>query len=184
VSYEYASIIALAGFLASSGSTRTMSSERSSPMKTATLALNVKDSKVLLGTKKTGEIGKGTINAPGGKCNPGELPIECVVRETSEEVGIVLDPENITLTAVITFFADNAADFEVYVFRAETFSGEPRETEEMVPEWFTISEIPFGRMLESDFAWFPRALNGTPFRAQVHYTGRAIGYQYIEFFPM
>ena len=153
-------------------------------MKIATLVLILRDSMVLLGEKKTGEIGKGTLNAPGGKQKPDESIADCMVREIQEEVGITLDPEHAELVAIVTFFADNIPDFEVHVFRTETFSGEPHETAEMIPEWFPVSVLPFERMLESDFAWFTRAIEGEPFRANVHYRGRAIGYQDIEFLPL
>src|SRR4051812_41669810 len=102
-------------------------------MKIATLAIIVKDGNVLLGWKKKGEIGTKTLNGPGGKCEEGETIVECLVRETKEELDIELTPEALDEIAVITFFAAGEPSFKVHVFRTETFSGEPKETADMVP---------------------------------------------------
>ena len=48
---------------------------------------------VLLIHKKTG-LGKGKVNAPGGRIEAGEMPIEATVRECQEEVGLTpLEPK-------------------------------------------------------------------------------------------
>ncbi|MCL2557541.1 MAG: NUDIX domain-containing protein, partial [Treponema sp.] len=49
--------------------------------------------KVLLILKKTG-LGKGKVNAPGGRIEPGESPLQAAIRECIEEVSITpLAPE-------------------------------------------------------------------------------------------
>jgi 8-oxo-dGTP diphosphatase len=53
----------------------------------ATLVFVVKDGKILLIRKKRG-LGKGKVNGPGGKLDPGEGAVECAVRECQEELGI------------------------------------------------------------------------------------------------
>lgn len=150
-------------------------------MKQATLALIVRDGKVLLGEKKRGEIGTGTLNGPGGKVEPGETPEECVVRETREELGIALDPSKLDKLGVITFFVQNIADFQVHLYHTEYFSGEARETEDMIPEWYPIDSLPFERMLESDREWFARAARGEHFDAEVYYEERAKTFKQIRF---
>ncbi len=153
-------------------------------MKQATLALIVRDGKVLLGEKKRGEIGTGTLNGPGGKLDPGETLEECVVRETREELGIALDPHALALTAVITFYAADIPDLEVYVYRTDTFAGELHETDDMVPGWYDIEHLPLDRMLESDRAWFAKAARGERFKADVFYKERAKDFEKIEFLPL
>lgn len=152
-------------------------------MKIATLAIIVRDNKVLLGWKKKGEIGERTLNGPGGKQDPGETLVECLVRETKEELDIALDPARLSEVAVITFHAAGIPDFKVHVFRTGTFDGEPKETADMVPEWHGVDALPFERMLESDREWFKRAIDGTPFLANVYYKERAAEFERIEFLP-
>jgi 8-oxo-dGTP diphosphatase len=152
-------------------------------MKIATLAIILNNGKVLLGYKKKGEIGTGTINGPGGKKEEAETLIECLVRETLEEVGIHLSPMHLVETAIITFHAGGIPDFKVHVFRTEVFSGKPIETKDMIPEWYDIDDLPLDRMLESDQEWFTRAINGERFNANVYYKERAKSFEKIEFFP-
>jgi 8-oxo-dGTP diphosphatase len=154
-------------------------------MKTATLALIVRDGKVLLGEKKRGaEIGSGTLNGPGGKAEEGETLEQCVIRETREEFGIELDPAQVEKAAHIIFHAGGEPDFDVHVFMARGFSGEPRETAEMwTPEWHAADALPFARMLEADREWFARAAAGERFAAHARYRERAKGYEGIEFLP-
>lgn len=146
------------------------------------MAIIVKNGQVLLGYKKKGEIGAGTLNSPGGKCEEGESPIQCVIRETREELGINLSRENLEEVAIITFFAANVPDFKVHVFLSKVFEGEPEETEDMIPEWHDIRNLPLGKMLESDRHWFSKALSGEKFKANVFYKKRATGFERIEFF--
>ncbi len=153
-------------------------------MKTATLALIIRKNEILLGRKQgSPEIGEGTLNGPGGKQEPGESILECLVRETKEEVGILLDPTKVEKCAVITFYVGETPDFKVHVYRADTFSGEPIETESMVPAWYDITDIPFERMLESDRAWFPKLVQGATFDAEVYYRERAKDFLSIKFHP-
>lgn len=143
-------------------------------MKVATLAIIRRDNQVLLGFRKTGEIGQAILNGPGGKCEPDESPLDCVIRETKEEVGIELDRDKLEKVAVIIFHVDNKPAYYVHVFRTSNFVGEPVETVEMVPEWYHIDHLPFNQMFESDRAWWPRALGDeVPFRAKVYYHGQA-----------
>ena len=154
-------------------------------MKIATVAIVLRknETEVLLGYKKTGEIGARTINAPGGKCEPGESTIDCVIRETEEETAIRLDSADLQFIAVITFCAAGTPDFEVHFFRTSAFSGIPKETDSFVPRWYEVGKIPFEQMLESDREWFPKVIIGEKFRAKVYYRERAKGFEKIEFFP-
>ncbi len=150
-------------------------------MKEATLAIIVKDGKVLLGFKKKGEIGSQTLNGPGGKTESGESAVECVIRETQEEVGITLDTAHLEEIALITFHHDGAPDFRVRVFYTDTFAGEPVETADMIPGWYDFRDLPFEKMLESDREWFAKATRKEHFSANVYYKERAAGFERIEF---
>lgn len=170
-------------------------------MKKATLAIitSEDEKKILLGLKKNGcEIGDGTLNGPGGKQELGETLVECLVRETEEEVCLLLDPKKIEKIAIITFHKGrtrfvflnrilnwfnlgNVPDFEVHVYRTNEFTGQPHETESMIPDWYNIEPLPVERMLESDYAWFPQLVRGDRFNANVFYLDRAKRFDRIEF---
>lgn len=46
------------------------------------------------------------------------------------------------------------------LFRVNQFDGEPLETEEMRPAWFTPDALPYDTMWSDDRVWMPRFLNG------------------------
>lgn len=122
-----------------------------------TLCLAVRNGEVLLGMKKRG-FGMGRWNGFGGKVEAGETIEEGAKREMQEECGVVI--ETMEKVGIHEFEfekkpARNASSndvggrgeiLEVHVFRVDTWSGEPMETEEMRPEWFTIDAIPYDEM--------------------------------------
>ncbi|HEV7121346.1 MAG TPA: NUDIX domain-containing protein [Candidatus Paceibacterota bacterium] len=152
-------------------------------MKTATLAIITWQGKTLLGEKKKGEIGTGTLNGPGGKLEDGETLLECVIRETQEELDIRLLPKKLEKVAVITFFAGGVPDFQGHIYRTDDFEGTPKETPDMIPGWYDNDDLPFDRMLGSDSMWFKKAVDGEKFNANVYYRERVKDFERIEFLP-
>lgn len=59
---------------------------------------------------------------PGGLIEPGETPKQAAVRETREELGIVIDPELLEFVAVINRSSKTAETYQ-FVFRAVVSSG-------------------------------------------------------------
>lgn len=112
----------------------------------------------LLLIRKRRGLGKGKINAPGGRIEPEETAVEAAVRETREEVGVLpLEPYPV---ADLSFqFADGYA-LHCTVFFADSHRGEPRDTEEAFPFWCAQEEIPFNEMWQDDRHWLPRVLDG------------------------
>ena len=47
-----------------------------------------------------------------------------------------------------------------HVFLADDFEGTPTETDEAVPLWVALDEIPYERMWEDDRHWLPLLLEG------------------------
>ncbi len=127
------------------------------PELTGTLMFVVRDGKVLLIRKKRGH-GAGKINAPGGKPEGVETPLECALRETHEEVGI--EAIDAKLHGVMKFIDTVDPQWRGYVFIAENFYGAPRETDEAIPLWFALDEIPYAEMWEDDRLWLPQMLDG------------------------
>ena len=58
----------------------------------ATLMFVVQKGRILLIRKKRG-IGAGKVNGPGGKFEPGETALQCVLREVREELHIDIEDE-------------------------------------------------------------------------------------------
>ncbi len=119
--------------------------------KLMTLCLIHQDERLLLGTKKRG-FGKDRINGFGGKVESGESIEQAAIRETQEEAGIT--PIDLKKIGIIHFEFEYQRDvLEVHLFKSTEFEGEPTETEEMKPEWFSASQIPFDRMWPDDIHW-------------------------------
>lgn len=135
--------------------------------KQLTLCLIHQHPRLLLGMKKRG-FGAGRWNGFGGKVERGETIEAAARRELFEEVGI--DAVNLDTIGVLEFSFENDPDIlEVHVFRVEGFSGEPKESEEMCPQWFHTDRIPFNDMWPDDVHWFPLFLRGSRFRGQFHF---------------
>ena len=129
----------------------------------ATLVFVHQGDQVLLIEKLRG-IGEGKINGPGGKIDPGETSLECAVRECQEELHItVTDPVK---RGELWFAMSDLPDIHCHVYTATTFDGVPTATDEAVPFWCAIKDIPFDRMWEDDAYWLPSALKGEEFDAR------------------
>jgi 8-oxo-dGTP diphosphatase len=112
---------------------------------------------LLLINKKTG-LGAGKVNAPGGRIEAGEMPIEAAVRECQEEVGLTpINPEYVT---DLFFIFKNGHSLRGFVFYAEAFEGEMIETDEAEPFWCDMSSLPLDKMWADDELWLPRMLKG------------------------
>ena len=143
-------------------------------MKIATLGLVFDgNGNILLGEKKKGEIGTGVLSGPGGKLDPGETLETCLIRETREELEVELDPASLEKVALIDFYAAGEIDFRVHIYRARILSGELHETADMIPTWHPVNVLPLEKMFEGDRHWFPKAVQGEKFRANVYYLERA-----------
>ena len=91
-----------------------------SPKIRATLLFIFKENEILLIHKKTG-LGKGKINAPGGKIEEGESPYDCAIRETFEEVCV--QPSNVKKAGELFFQFVDGLTIHGYVFYTDQYLG-------------------------------------------------------------
>ena len=141
------------------------------PHDRATLLFVVEPDRVLLIEKKRG-LGAGKVNAPGGRREPGETPLEAAVREVGEELGV--RPTGVVEHGELSFqFVDGYA-LHCHVFRADGCEGAPVETDEAVPLWTPRDAIPYPRMWADDALWLPLLLAGERFRGRFVFDGDAM----------
>jgi len=127
------------------------------PDHTAVLCFVRSGRRVLLIRKKRG-LGAGKINAPGGKCDPGEPPYTAAIHETQEEVGILA--ADLRNHGVLRFAFSDGYTLKVYIFVAYRHEGSAVSTDEADPFWIDIAAIPYEEMWEDDRHWLPRVLAG------------------------
>lgn len=127
----------------------------------AVLCFIFKGNEVLLIHKKTG-LGKGLVNAPGGRIEAGETPAEAAVRECREEV--CLELKEVKSAGLLFFQFMDGYSLKGHVFTSEYPGGTPRETEEADPFWVNQKEFPFHKMWADDPLWIPLMLKQQPFK--------------------
>lgn len=144
------------------------------PKERCTLMFIKDNDKILLIHKKTG-MGAKLINGPGGKIEEGELPLQAAIRETWEETQIC--PIGPYHAGTLNFAFDNGYDMQVEVFVAESHAGVAAETDEAVPFWCSIDNIPYDQMWPDDRFWWPLMLDGIKFKCYCKFSGQEL----IEF---
>jgi mutator protein MutT len=123
-----------------------------------TLVFLLRKGEILLAMKKRG-FGSDRWNGIGGKVEAGETITEAMVRECIEEIGVT--PIGFTKVALHEFvFPDGKPQMTVHTFICDAWDNEPIETDEMAPEWFKLSDIPYDDMWQDDRYWLPQVLEG------------------------
>lgn len=114
---------------------------------------------ICLAMKKRG-FGMGKWNGAGGKVDPDESIEECAKRETQEEIHVT--PNKLSPVGTIAFDFPHRPEWnqQVHIFFCNSWSGDPKESEEMKPEWFTVDNIPFANMWSSDAHWLSETIAG------------------------
>ncbi len=116
---------------------------------------------ILLGRKKRG-FGVTKWNGFGGKIEAGETFRQCAVRELREETGLQANENELELVGLLDFQFTAQPEWNHlgYVYFVRTYRGEPKETEEMKPAWFSMHNLPYDEMWKGDRIWIPMILQG------------------------
>ena len=117
--------------------------------------------KILLINKKTG-LGKGMVNAPGGRLESGETSLEAGIRECREEV--CLTPLGAEKRMELHFQFTSGYALYGEAFFTDSWEGEARPSDEADPFWCDLDKLPWDNMWEDDRHWLPLALEGKKLR--------------------
>ena len=123
---------------------------------------------ICLAMKKRG-FGKGRWNGVGGKQSEGEAIEDTAHREAHEEIGVNLTDLNKVAELEFRFPLNPEWDQCVHAYTAHTWSGEPIESEEMKPAWFSVEKIPFDTMWPDDIFWLPRIIESPHARIKARF---------------
>jgi mutator protein MutT len=135
------------------------------PIQATTLCMIRNQDSILLAKKKR-RFGEGKWNGYGGKVDAGESVEQALVREMKEESGIdIVKFEK--RGEMIFHFADTVRI--VHAYEIMEYSGEEVETEEMIPQWFKLEDIPFDEMWPSDKTWYPLFLERKYFTGEGYF---------------
>jgi len=139
--------------------------------------MDKKQKKVLLIIKKKG-LGKGKVNAPGGRLEPGETFLEAVIRECQEEVSITpLHPEKRS-----ELYFQFCSGYRLYgeAFFTDEWEGEACPSDEADPFWCNLDKLPWDNMWEDDRNWLPLTLEGKKIRGFYVFDDDKMLYEKLE----
>jgi 8-oxo-dGTP diphosphatase len=134
----------------------------------ATLVFVFEGDEILLINKKTG-LGKGKVNGPGGKVDPGETPEIAAIRECKEELDITVS--NLEYCGEHRFQFVDGYSIHVWVYRTRDYEGTPSESPEADPLWTRLNQIPYDQMWEDDRLWLPMLVRGERFQTRWIFDG-------------
>ena len=125
----------------------------------------------------------GTTTGFGGKVEANESIAKAAMRELEEEACI--RGSNLIPHGTLLFtFKSRPEVMNVHVFCTSDFQGKVTESEEMLPKWYSASDIPFEQMWADDKYWLPHVLDGKAVKGTFHFDDESTILNYdLEVFP-
>lgn len=114
-------------------------------------------------------LGAGKVNAPGGRLEVGETPMQAAIREVQEEVSVT--PHALLQLGHLKFAFVDGYNLECWVFRAEGHTGTPTESPEAIPFWSHVNALPYERMWADDRYWLPYLMRKERFCGEFVFNG-------------
>lgn len=115
----------------------------------ASYVILMKDGKVLLSRRFNTGYEDGNYSLPAGHVDKGETFAQCAIRESKEEIGVDLKPEDLKMAHIMHRFsgaewAENGYRIDMF-FTSEKWTGEP-EIKELDKcddlSWFDLDSLP------------------------------------------
>ena len=112
-------------------------------------------------TKKKNDANHDKWLGIGGHFEPGETPLQCVLRECREETGLTL--EDAAYRGIVHFRSDTWDDEDMHLFTATRFSGALIPCNEGELKWIDKSRLLALTLWEGDRIFLKLLQSGAPF---------------------
>ncbi|MEV4112813.1 NUDIX domain-containing protein [Nonomuraea sp. NPDC049695] len=117
---------------------------------------------VLLARRKGTGYGDGLWHLPSGHLEAGESVTEAAVREAGEELGVVIDPADLTFAHVMHRAPERVGlFFATRKWTGDPYNAEPDKCSELA--WWPVDALPRGEMIGYPAAAIANVLDGAPF---------------------
>lgn len=117
------------------------------PRKLVVAGLIVRDGLVLITQRRADQALPLQWEFPGGKVEPGESPLDAMVRELREEIGVTVQVGRIW---DVLFHAYPTFDLVMLVYTCSLVEGEPRAVEVADVQWVPPAKLPEWDILPAD----------------------------------
>lgn len=101
------------------------------------------EGRYLVGTRQEHQTLAGLAEFPGGKCETGESPQDCAVRECLEETGLLVNPVRL-LNQTCHEYVHSNVDLHFWLCHVATKNGQPPEMEPRPVngfQWKSVDEL-------------------------------------------